>query len=56
MRVPGVDNQGGYTIANDRNHCVAGANYDLTLDDVEAFIAALSRREAARITAEALAG
>ena len=31
----------GYTIADDRNHCVSGTNYDLTLDDVEEFIAGL---------------
>jgi hypothetical protein len=44
-RVLSRDNQGGYTIANDRNHCVAGASYELTLDDVEDFIAGLRRKE-----------
>jgi len=36
-----LDNQGGYMIVDaDRNFIVAGEKYDLTLDDVERWVAA----------------
>ena len=34
----GINNQDGYMIYDSNNYCNAGANFNLSLDDVERFV------------------